>query len=246
MDDRTMPKEYRSRPRDKAAEFIESYIIKNKLEPRQKIPSERSLCKAWGFNRATLRSAIHKLAVKGVVYSRPGSGTFVAAPKLVRNLQDMESLTRIVERANKTLDTIHLYAGIIECNKQIAKKMELVLGHKIFMLQRMRTMDQIPFLLETTYLDYERCKGIESYDFSKVSLYMTLEQNFGIKVDHGVEHLSITYAGTEECRLLEIPLKTSLFFISGISVTSGGDHIEYFESVVRADQVRFTSTLTRK
>jgi GntR family transcriptional regulator len=107
-------------------------------------------------------------------------------------------------------------------------------------------MDQIPFLLETTYLDYERCGGIEFYDFSKVSLYTILEQDFGIEVDHGVEHLSITYAGAEEGSLLEIPQKTPLFFISGISITSAGDHIEYFESVVRSDQARFTSILTRK
>ena len=39
-----MTSEYRSRPRDAAAEQIECYIIENGLSVHQKLPSERDMC----------------------------------------------------------------------------------------------------------------------------------------------------------------------------------------------------------
>jgi GntR family transcriptional regulator len=227
-------------------EFIEAYILKNKLLPHDKLPSERDFCRSGGFNRATLRSAINKLGTEGILYRRHGSGTFVAPPKLLRNLQNMESLSSMAERAQKTLGTVQLYGRILPCTKQIAQKLEIPPVSPVFILQRLRIMDAVPFILETTYVNYALCKDIEQYDFSRESLFHVLEKNYNVRVDHGLEHLNITCAGFEEAALLEIPAGQVVFFIEGVSNTSDGKHVEYFESVVRADLVRFTSTLKKK
>ncbi|GHU80431.1 GntR family transcriptional regulator [Spirochaetia bacterium] len=236
-------REFTNKPREEATEFIESYIIKNKLAAHERLPSERKLCDSWGFNRTTLRNAIRKLEAEGILYSRHGSGTFVTPPKLLRNLQDMESLYAVAERAQKTLRTTQLYAKVRNCTQDIASELGLPPENQVFVLQRLRTMDGLPFMLETTYVDYTQCQGIEKYDFSGESFFHVLERDFNIQVDHGVENLTITYVGAEEAELLEIPVNQAVFLIKGVSDTSGGKHIEYFESVVRSDQVRFISTL---
>jgi GntR family transcriptional regulator len=237
---------YRNRPRDEVAEFIESYIITNKAVPHEKLPSERNLCETYGFNRATLRSAIKKLEIEGIVYSKHGSGTFVAPPRLLRNLQDMESLALVAQRAHKTLRTTVLYQKILKSDIQTAGKMELPPDRPVFMLRRLRAMDAVPFMLETTCLDYTLCPGIEKYDFSGESLYQVLERNFKLRVDHGVEQVGITLACVEESALLEIPAGRAMFFITGVSYIASGRRVEYFESVIRSDQVRFISTLVRQ
>jgi GntR family transcriptional regulator len=107
-------------------------------------------------------------------------------------------------------------------------------------------MDEVPFMLETTCVDYTLCPGIENYDFSGESLYHVLEHDFKIRVDHGVEQVGITLVGEEESTLLEIPAGRAVFFISGASDTAQDRRVEYFESVIRSDQVRFISTLIRK
>jgi GntR family transcriptional regulator len=240
-----MLEKYRNRPRDEAAEFIEAYIIENKLTAHEKLPSERKFCQFRGFNRITLRSAIKKLELEGILYRRHGAGTFVAPPKLLRNLQNMESFHSMAERAQKTLQTTQLYNRVLPCTKAIAKKLNIPPVSPIFILQRLRLMNGVPLMLETTHVNYALCQGIEKYDFAHESLFQILEKKFGIKADHGIEHLNITYAGLEEAALLEIPANRAVFFIEGISDTSDGRHIEYFESVVRSDQVQFISILKR-
>ena len=54
----------RQKPRDEAIEKIENYIIQNHLKPCDRLPSERSMCDMWDFNRSTLRSAIKQLILE--------------------------------------------------------------------------------------------------------------------------------------------------------------------------------------
>lgn len=240
-----MAKEYKNRPRDEAAEQIENYMVQHNLMPHDKLPSERKICEMWGFNRATLRSAIRKLIEEGRLYSKIGSGTYVAPPKAVRNLQDMQPMAEVAAQAGKELSSVVLYTDIVECTKQLSKKMQLMLGHKLFEMHRVRFMDGVPGVIEITYIDYERCVGIEKHDFSKESLYHVLDKEFGVKVQSGTQKVGITYTTKEEGELLQVAEGSPVFFISGIAKDTGGRIVECFKSVARPDQYQFSSELTR-
>jgi GntR family transcriptional regulator len=231
------------KPREEVVEKIEYYIDKNQLRPHDKLPSERQLCEVLGTSRTTLRSAIKRLIMEGVVYSKRGAGTFVAPQKLVRNLQDMESLSKSAEEANKVLSTKVLFADIIECNKELSKRMKLTLGSKIYCLQRLRLIDGIPSMMELAYIDYSLCNGIEQYDFSNESLYRILGEVYNVKIDHGSESLSVTYVSEQESELLDVESGTPVFYIRGNVYTEDEKMVEFYKSIVRADQIRFSSVL---
>ena len=91
-----MEEKTRVRHRDEAVELIECYLQRYDLAPHRKLPSEREMCDMWGLNRATLRTALRRLIELGRIYSLKGSGTYVAPPKLERNLQDAKSTTESV------------------------------------------------------------------------------------------------------------------------------------------------------
>jgi GntR family transcriptional regulator len=231
------------KPREEVVEKIEYYIDKNQLRPHDKLPSERQLCEVLGTSRTTLRSAIKRLIMEGVIYSKRGAGTFVSPQKLVRNLQDMESLSKSAVEANKVLSTNVLFADLIECNKELSKRMKLTLGSKIYCLQRLRLIDGIPSMMELAYIDYSLCKGIEQYDFSQESLYRILEEVYNVKIDHGSESLSVTYVSEQESELLDVESETPVFYITGNVYTEDEKMVEYYKSIVRADQIRFSSVL---
>jgi len=84
--------------RDQITELVEALIIDRGLEPGDKLPSEREMCEMWGLNRMTLRNALKRLADYGVVESKVGLGTFVAEPKMVRNLQDTKGFSQAGNR----------------------------------------------------------------------------------------------------------------------------------------------------
>jgi len=240
-----VPRSFQSKPRVEAAERIESYISGNKLPPHAKLPSERDMCAMWELNRTTLRSAIRGLIEEGKLYNKVGSGTFVAEPKLTRNLQDMLPFSRLAASAGKELRSEVLSARVMECNKQVSQKLRLPLGHRVFELIRLRLVDEEPALIETAYLDCVRHAGIELMDFAEASLYQALERKFGTVVRKGQEQLGLTYATEEEARLLGIERSSPLFHLVGVASEEDGTPVEYFESVLRTDKIRFESVLTR-
>lgn len=58
-------------------EQLKQQIISGEWKPGTKIPSEHELSKMFGVSRATLRSALQKLAILGLIETRQGEGSFV-------------------------------------------------------------------------------------------------------------------------------------------------------------------------
>ena len=127
-----------TRPRDEATEYIEYYILEKNLPPHAKLPSERDMCSMWGFNRTTLRSGIKRLIVEGKLYNRKGSGTFVAPPKLERDLQDAMSVSEAVYMAGRTLETKVLEVRVLMADHHMAQKLQVEQGTPVFYLHRDR------------------------------------------------------------------------------------------------------------
>jgi GntR family transcriptional regulator, transcriptional repressor for pyruvate dehydrogenase complex len=64
---------------DKIANEFQEQIVQRKLKPGERLPSERSLCGAYGVGRTTIREALKSLVVRGLV-ARQGRGVVVADP----------------------------------------------------------------------------------------------------------------------------------------------------------------------
>jgi len=197
----------------------------------------------WGFNRTTLRSAICRLIEEGKLYNKLGSGTFIAPPKVVRNLQDLKSLAEYSQEYGSVLTSQVVSLKVIESNKKIAQKLRIPLGTKVYELVRIRAFDDEPTHIDTSYIEFVRFPRFEGFDFSKRSLYTVLKTEYDIKIVGGEEKIGITYASTLEAKLLSIPVETAVFFLNGTIWDEKEIPIEYFKSVVRSDRVRFASVL---
>src|SRR6476646_4468866 len=64
---------------EQVAERLAADIRSGALAPGERLPSERELARQLEVSRASVREAIGALQVQGVVETRPGAGTFVAA-----------------------------------------------------------------------------------------------------------------------------------------------------------------------
>lgn len=241
-----MEEQGKSKSRNEAQEELEYYIKVNQLKAHDKLPSERELSELFNINRSTLRAAIIRMIDEGKLYKVTGSGNFVQEPKIVRNLNDLDSLTKLVEGFGKKISSKVILATVIEANKQIMKKLKLPLGTKVFQLLRVRLIDNEPFVLETSFIEYQRFEGIDRYNFEEVSLYRILKDDYGVDIVKGQEKLTLTYATEEEAELLSVAYKSPLFFISGTAEDRDDRPVEYFRSVVRPDKMKFSSILMKK
>ena len=66
---------------EKAEQEIEAQILDGRLKAGDCVLSENAICSIYGISRRSARSAIENLIRKGLLYRRPGKGTFVSSLK---------------------------------------------------------------------------------------------------------------------------------------------------------------------
>jgi DNA-binding FadR family transcriptional regulator len=69
---------------ERIAERLAADIRAGRLVPGERLPAERELARRLEVGRASVREAIAALALRGVLETRPGSGSFVAGDALDR------------------------------------------------------------------------------------------------------------------------------------------------------------------
>ncbi len=239
-----MSKEYHMRPRDAAVEVIECYIAENDLKPHDRLPSERDMCEMWGFNRTTLRNAIHSLIMHDIIYNKKGSGTFVSPPKMLRDLQEVKGFTEAARECGFEPSVSVISKKVIESTKRVSRALQLVLGSPVLEIIRLRRLDGIPVMIENSYLDISRLPGIEKQDFNR-PLYGILREEYNLRLTHGHERLNITYVDADEAALLELDEGAAVIYQHGVVNDDKDQPVEYFRSIVNSRYLRYTSNLRR-
>ena len=239
-----MEQKPRVRHREEAVELIECYLHANDIPPHGKLPAEREMCEMWGLNRTTLRAAIRRLTEMGKLYGLKGSGTYVAPPKLERNLQDAKSTTESVRGDGRQLKTTVLESEVILADHYISEKLQVPEETRVLFMRRLRIMDGVPYMIETNYVNLSLCPRLIDHDFTNESLYRVLSY-YNVFPFSGEESIGITYATESEARQLRIDEGGSLFFLTGIARDYNNVPVEFFKSVARPDMVRFSSILRK-
>ena len=67
---------------DEIYKDIEAKIVSGELKPGDKLPSENELCKIWSTSRISVRQALERMMVLGILKKVRGGGTYVSEPDL--------------------------------------------------------------------------------------------------------------------------------------------------------------------
>lgn len=234
--------EYTPRPKEKAIECIEGYILEHGLKAYDALPPEREMCEMWGMNRTTLRSAIASLQREGRLFSKQGSATRLA-PRFRRTLQDLQGFSEYAASCGLEATTRLLSFSKVECDKHLAAEFKRVLGTKLYRISRLRILNDMPMLIETAYIPVDMAPGLEEHDFVTGSLFEVLKNVYGLHLDHGLEKASLTSATDEEARHLGVERGEPLFWIVSSTEDPQGNIVEYCRSVARTDVVEMASVM---
>lgn len=233
---------YEPRPREKAMELLEAYILEHRLQPGDSLPTEREMCRMWGVNRMTLRSAIAGIEASGRIFAVQGSGTRMKR-RFRRTLQNLHGFTEDAIACGFHPETRLLSFSVVECDKHLSRRFHRMLGEKLYRISRLRILDGVPTMIETSYIPVECAPGLEEHDIVSGSLYRILSEVYHLDLDHGVEKASLTLATEEEARLLQIEPGEAAFWIVAQTDNAKGETIEYCRAVGRADIIEMASTL---
>lgn len=235
-------KRYIPRPREIAQEYLQAYMMEHDLQPHESLPPEREMCAMWDLNRSTLRSAIARLISAGRLYAVQGSGTRVS-PRFRRTMQDLQGFSEYAAACGLRAETRLLSFSEVECDKHLSRRLHRRLGEKLYRISRLRMLNDLPVLIETSFIPKELAPGLEEQDLVRGSLFSALREVYNLQLDHGEETASITSATEEEAAHLQIEAGAPVFWIVSRTDTPDSVPVEYCRTVGRADMVEMYSVL---
>ena len=221
------------------AEAIEARIAAGEWQPGDRLPAERDLAAQAGISRMTARQALTWLARRGAIEVRHGIGTFVAQPKLTSDPLHLLGFTEQMMATGGTVTSAVLAQEVIAAPAAVAIALRLDPGTDVVRIMRLRSLDDTPMLLETSYFPHARCAGIERHDLSHRSLYALLDSEYGIRLTHARQTVEAVAANAFESGLFGIEPGAPMLLLEGVASTHEGEAGEHFKAAYRGDRFKF-------
>ena len=127
----------------------------------------------------------------------------------------------------------------------MAAKLQIAEGGEVFKLKRLRLAGGEPMGLQTVYVPYAMAPGLRDVDFESASLYDTLEQRFGLVLDHAAQTHFAVAVSEEDATLLGVPAGSPALGGERLTFVRGGRPMEVTKSVMRGDRYQIQLKLVR-
>lgn len=225
--------------RRKAWEGVADTIRRGGYGPGGRLPPERELAGRLEVSRSTLRLALHDLERAGVVVRRPGrgGGTFVAAPKVERDLGSFAGLGEYIRRQGLVAGARVIAVVLAPAEPAVAGALRLGDGEPVVAITRVRLADGEPIALERSRFPAGRFPGLAEQALGG-SLYDLLREKYGEAPERAVERIEPVAAGEETAGLLDVPYGTPLLAVERVAYNPAGEPIEYATDLFRGDRTR--------
>lgn len=215
------------------------------LAPGDRLPGDHDLCATYDVSRTVVRQALAELETEGVIERVKGRGTFVAPRRTAERLvQTLTGLHEDVAARGGRLRSDVRRQEVIPADAQIAAQLQLVAGAPVVMIERLRVVDDEPWVLATTYLPYDLAPGLVDDDLSEQSLYALLETSYGVRLTHGRRGVEAAVASDELAADLGVAPGSPVLVLRSVSFADERP-VEVFVAYHRGDRSRFDVTLER-
>lgn len=213
-------------------EIILMQIKSGVLRQGELLPSEAEFCKHYNISRSTIRQALSMLEKSGYIFRRRGMGTFVAEPKICRNICNLYSFTRQMEELGYSSHSLVTEFSKTYATQELVNIMDIKEGQGVFDFTRIRIADEIPLLIERSIVPEYICPDLTKSILETGSLYEILQNKYNVDIFEATETYEPVIVGKKEAGLLKCPEKSPAFRIQRLSYTKEGDIFEYTVSTM--------------
>ena len=214
---------------------VRDRIATEQLAPHTAVPSERELAELHGVSRMTARQALALLESEGLVYRNPPRGTFVAEPRVHFHVGSFsEEVTRMGRRPTAQ----PLWAEYQRAKPAVCRALGLPDGAGVHVLHRLRSVDDVPFSLETTYLPADLTPGILDLP-QDGSLWAVLRSRYGVDLARSSAVLESIVLDDASSMQLGVRAGSAGTLLTRRTEDAAGRCVEYARDLFRADRVAF-------
>ncbi|MFM9106298.1 MAG: GntR family transcriptional regulator [Chloroflexota bacterium] len=186
------------------ADDLRRDIAEGRLAPGAPLPTEQDLIERYGVSRGTVRQARSILRAEGAVGGSQGRVFSVRGEHLTQPLGELISFTRWTERLGRTPGAQVLHFGPEPASPAAAAALDDAPGVLVIRLERIRTLDGLPVMIERTVFPAAIGTLLEGVDLAHGSVYAALADR-GVVVATARHRIAAIAAGAADAALLDLP-----------------------------------------
>lgn len=218
------------------AEILRSRISNEKMQAGDRLPTERALAEEFGIARMTIRKTLDLLEMEGVVERRRGrtGGTFIRASVPKVEMTRIEGFIPRFRERNMEVTSVILTAERRHAPAKVTRALEIDAGDPVFYIERLRSVDGTPALIERSFFPANLVPGMLEQDLSG-SIYELLGKKWSLPPVRKWEAIEPGVASAREQELLQVGAQLPLLRLVRRAQVANNRFIEYAEDVLRTD-----------
>ncbi|MGK3112018.1 GntR family transcriptional regulator [Candidatus Pantoea formicae] len=198
------------------------------------LPGEREFSQSLSISRITVRKAMDELEKDGVVVRSRGYGTQICS-QFEYSLKEPKGLSQQAVLRGKKPDTVWINKSKIQCSAEIGEKLGLDKGSDVYLLKRIRYVDQQAVSVEESWVpacfiaDADEI-GISLYDYFQKQQILPVKSQSRVSARMPDEDLQ---------QQIALPDNVPVLVIKQLALDAQGNPLEYSISYCRSDMYVF-------
>lgn len=206
------------------------------------LPGERELCQLFKVSRPTVRKALESLERSNLITRIQGRGSFYLGNKVPIDYSNTDAhglgLSQVLSSAGKFTKS-HVLRQVVEFpHADIAAYLNVQEEDMVFHLTRLRYVNDELYSLADDYIPLHICPKLIDIDFSKASLFRTLEEHKIVPYKEE-KTIEVKRADVQEAAYLNLKKGDPLSVTRIITYDANGRIIQYATSKADAYKSRF-------
>jgi GntR family transcriptional regulator len=217
-------------------------IAAGRYVPGERLPSEVDLAQELDVSVAPIRAAFSQLVAAGVIYRRPGSGTYVSEDPIHHELATWSSFTQELRRLGIPFETtVENYAPVVTLPSRVQRHFPRLATAGPMYLERLVRFDDRTRIFTRSWFGRDGLDEVPTHEYfaQAHSLYQWFRSK-GQEVAFAETKFQVTSMDEELARHFGAEWGTPVVLLEGTAYTRSGQ-IEYSETFYEHTSFTFTA-----
>jgi len=208
--------------------------------------SEGEIAALLGISKMPVRQAFLKLRSEGLLVIEKGKRPVVGSSQVPWNFQQLRGFSEEMRRRGLVPSAKVLSLKRAGASAEVAHALHLNTGDPVFVLLRLRYVNNEPVALVSSYLPVALFPDLDKQVMGKSSLYAVFEKVYKRKLNWAEEEIGAVVATREVAKILGTSPGKALLFVRETTYDLRRIAIEHSHSLLRADRYKATVVSVRK
>lgn len=227
----------------KIAGDIKEKILNGKYKANEQLPFEKDLCNQYSASKMTVKKALDLLVTDGLIVKRRGSGTFVKdiSSDEISSIIEKNQFSGLTNTKMAHDVTSKLFEfKIISCDKNIAEILKIEEDDFVYIIHRVRYVDNEPWVIEKSYYPLDIAPGMKKSD-AESSIYNFLQKKVDVRMQSAHSTIKADKPNELDIKYLNLKPDEPVLEVERVGYLENGKPFEYSFSRHRYDKFQYKS-----